>query len=92
MNRYHNVSIVTGNILEKMPSNGTIFYMYNPFNRQVMQRFNQILKPISKANRPILIYYNCMYLDVFVNDPFWRVCRLDAPVLIHKAAIITPEL
>src|SRR5262245_10133871 len=38
---YYNVSIVTGDALENIPENGTLFYLYNPFSDDIVDRFER---------------------------------------------------
>lgn len=78
LRRFRNIEIVTGNILEKMPDEGTLFYLYNPFNEAVMRQFADSLKAsYGRSNRDMtVIYYFCWAARVFENDPFWTVEHL----------------
>jgi len=83
--RSPNVQILTGNVLDHIPPDGTLFYLYNPFNGQVMEAFKERLKQVCTNRHDLRIYYaNCSCLDAFKNDPEWEVatnCRrfLDDP-------------
>ena len=72
-----NVKIVNGNILECFPEEGTIFYLFNPFDKNVMTQFSTILKSRNQPDIQVF-YYNCQHIDVFENDSFWDVNFIDS--------------
>lgn len=92
LQRYPNVKIITGSAIEKIPSNGTVFYLYNPFDATVMELFKRALVESSeKIAAARIIYYNCEHVAVFQDDPAWNVRCFD-PVLSEggdRFAIIT---
>ena len=70
--RYKNVTIIPGNALLNIPPNGTVFYFYNPFSKEIVVQFEEILSDMFK-NKPItVIYYNPKSIEVFNNDR-WRI-------------------
>lgn len=70
--RLKNVTIIPGNALLHIPQDGTVFYFYNPFSKEVVHQFETILAEMFQ-NKPIkIIYYNPKSIDVFYNDR-WRV-------------------
>ena len=38
------MEIICGNAVDNIPEDGTIFYLYNTFNRAVMKEFKERLK------------------------------------------------
>ena len=67
--RYPNVHILTENIFDNFPTEGNVFYLYNPFKETMVSQFAQeILKLKSRA--PIIIYNNPIHLAVFINQHF----------------------
>jgi hypothetical protein len=70
------------------PDDGTLFYLFNPFDAPAMMRFKDRLKesvsrsPIGEAT---VIYYNCRHLEVFVND---EACNIEYGKLEHPLAVI----
>jgi ubiquinone/menaquinone biosynthesis C-methylase UbiE len=72
---YSNVTIIAGNALKNIPPNGTIFYLYNPFNDTVMSQFVQRLAEMKRdRGREVRIaYIRSVYLDIFRNDPRWTI-------------------
>jgi SAM-dependent methyltransferase len=70
--RHKNVTIISGNALNNIPKDATIFYFYNPFSREVVVKFEELLSTMF-PNRPIrIIYYNPKSIDVFCNGN-WRI-------------------
>lgn len=66
--RYKNVTIIPGNALLNIPPNGTVFYFYNPFSKEIVVQFEEILSDMFR-NKPItVIYYNPKSIEVFNND------------------------
>ena len=70
--KYKNVIILSGNALQNIPKDGTIFYFYNPFSREVVTQFEELLAQMI-PERPIkIIYYNPKSIDVFCNGN-WKI-------------------
>src|SRR5207248_589759 len=74
LSSYHNVTIISGDAIENFPADGTIFYLYNPFNEQVLQRFKEKILNL-RAGNVRLFYYNCKHAVVFEEDPRFQVER-----------------
>ena len=96
MGRYEKIKILSGDVTgEAFPEDGTIFYLFNPFNELILRKFvkkieNDILKKHHKNKDVKIIYYNCCHLGVFEENCFWRINKLgDLNGL--PAAIITVE-
>jgi SAM-dependent methyltransferase len=77
LKKYGNVNIISGDAVENIPSNGTIFYLYNPFNATVMERFsNHLIKLFNE--KPIkVIYYNPIHIEIFRKEPRWIIDYFD---------------
>ncbi|WNM64007.1 class I SAM-dependent methyltransferase [Candidatus Nitrospira neomarina] len=92
LNKYKNVTIIHGNILDVIPVNGTIFYLYNPFHRDVMKEFKDRMSETFRIKKEVLlVYYNCQHLDLFENDPHWLIQKRetsDIPFSQGECAII----
>lgn len=80
--RYSNGRILTGNALEVLPADGTLFYLYNPFRAHVMQQFAVRLEQLGRSRGgPLrILYNNCKYLAPFRTSPAWSVDLLDAAI------------
>jgi Methyltransferase domain len=93
LSRYPNVTIVTGHAVEKLPEDGTIFYLFNPFTTEVMAAFKSRLAELARERgRVRIIYNNCKDVRLFVEDAEWDVDVIDvggSPVAQYgKAAFI----
>ena len=72
--RYKNVTILTGNATENIPVDGTLFYLYNPFDAHVMEAFkNRLITLFGRHSNITVLYYRCKHVHVFQSDPTWVV-------------------
>lgn len=88
LRRYPNVSVRTGDIITNFPLDGTLYYLFNPFDSQVMSRFkDRLTECISRRaiGEATLVYYNCRHVEVFAKDP---ACEIEYGRLEHPFAII----
>lgn len=96
LQRHTNAEIRTGDGPALLPSDGTLFYLFNPFGRDTMQRLSERVAEIAaSSSRPVrILYYNCKHVDVFDADARWEVevVRLPAPhhAPLQPLAVITP--
>lgn len=73
LRRYPNVTIVAGDATTAVPSDATLLYTYNPFDRPTMERFKAMLVERFAQRGITLLYWNAEHLDVFRGDPDWDV-------------------
>ncbi|OGT36273.1 MAG: hypothetical protein A3F11_04940 [Gammaproteobacteria bacterium RIFCSPHIGHO2_12_FULL_37_14] len=84
---------------DAIPDEGTIFYLFNPFSENIVKEFSRkLIDKISRGNfnsnkdRPLIIYYNSCYLNVFENNNFWKITKLhNISSMNLSAAIICPN-
>lgn len=70
--RWPNVSVSSGDAIANLPTEGSLFYFYNPFSREKVAQFEQRISELS-ANKPVkVIYYNPKSIDVF-NPNKWNI-------------------
>jgi hypothetical protein len=70
LKRFPNVQILCGSILDNLPADATTFFLFNPFKAPVMEAFKNRLIEVYGEDAPIrIIYFMCLYVDVFKNDP-----------------------
>lgn len=81
LRNYPQVTIVCGDAIKLLPAEGTIFYMFNPFNEEVMIRFRDALLSAraGRTGRTRLIYYNAESLSVFSSHPRFQASMIDSP-------------
>jgi hypothetical protein len=77
LRKYRNVTIVTGDGIENLPADGSLFFLFNPFQESVMSRFQERIFQLPRRDKIRIFYYNCAHADVFENDPRFSVEYLD---------------
>ena len=89
LRRFDNVSIITGDIVDNIPSDATIFWLYNPFNEIMMAACKRKREALVSVRRNVTLLYDlCHQAHLFENDANWRV--EDLGKLHHmRAALIT---
>jgi SAM-dependent methyltransferase len=92
LQRFPNVSIVTGDINDNIPPDATIFWLYNPFNERIMREFKRSLEQMFADRRNVtLLYYLCHQVRLFRDDPIWNVTDLGSVNRLAAALInMTP--
>jgi len=88
LRRYSQISILIGDAPQLIPEDGSLFYLFNPFGENVMQRFaDQIaLNPVCSNGIPRrIVYYFSRFLRPF-ERPEFKIAQLKLPD--HDCAII----
>jgi hypothetical protein len=92
LRRYKSVNVLCGNACELIPPDANVFYLFNPFNRPVMEKFKQAIERSDlqgRRNRPIkIIYYNAVHAEVFAADTRFAVEPIQLPQNLHPAVLI----
>lgn len=58
--KYNNIEIICGDVLENIPNDGTAFYLFNPFNEEIMERFlNELEKELNHTIKLIYLHPTC---------------------------------
>ena len=84
LRRRANVTVVCGDATELIPPDGTVFYLFNPFDEPVMSRFAAAL--LERGRPATIVYYNAKFLEPFAATPRFSVRELDDPALAHRSA------
>jgi precorrin-6B methylase 2 len=76
--KYKNVTILAGDAIENLPDDATLIFLYNPFEGDVLERLKERLKQkyAHRLHTIRILYYSCMFIDVFRQDPD---CRSSPP-------------
>lgn len=100
LRRFPNVTIIVGDAIENLPGDGTLFYLFNPFDEHDVQRFADRLQTMSEPTRRRLtiIYFAPLHINVFHACPRWKVEEVNVrlPSVGHfedrhkRFAVITP--
>jgi hypothetical protein len=88
LQRYPNVCITTGDVVANFPDNGTLFYLYNPFDSHAMAKFKDRLQESLRhraCDEATIMYSNCQHVAVFADDP---ACEIEWGKREHPFAII----
>ena len=89
LRRHAQVEILCGDAIELLSADGTLFYLFNPFEAEVMERFRDRLAEVRAGRgRTRIVYYNVKALDLFEDDPRFAVTPLDDPRLTLPSALV----
>lgn len=66
---YPNITIFTGNALDYVRKDVTIYFLFNPFNEEIMAQFIQKIQEIHDRVRLIYHYPQC--IDKILSQPGW---------------------
>ena len=91
LSNFSNVTLLCGNAINLIPSDGTLFYLFNPFDESVIIRFlNSLHKSIyfSENKKISIVYYNPVHINVFFEDVACNVKEIVLPARFHKAFLI----
>lgn len=91
LRRYKNVEIIHGDVLAHLPQEGTIFYLFNPFDKPwVAALKDQLSVAFDRQCNQRIFYYNCIHVEIFENDAQWHVeKRISPDSRFHPLALIT---
>jgi SAM-dependent methyltransferase len=91
LRQYQNVSVVTGNVLEHIPPDATLFFLYHPFGLAIMEQFAAaVSKTVRNLAELRIVYYNCVHRRVFDGGSCWAVSEL-TPVSPEPAVLVRPR-
>ncbi len=70
-----NVKIIIGSILDKFPREGTIYYLFNPFDIEILKGFiEKVEKTVKKTIR--VLYLHPVYSSAFENRDGWTLNKI----------------
>ncbi len=91
--RRANVEIRQGDAVEHLPDGGTIFFLFNPFGAETMERFAARLSSAVSGRSVTVLYLNCKHLGPFERCSEFHIEVTDpggpASEAGHRLAIIT---
>lgn len=70
---YPKIEILTGDAVDLMPADGTVFFLANPFGGAAVERFHDAILARAKAPRLRVVYINCEHLNVFRKSACWSI-------------------
>jgi SAM-dependent methyltransferase len=92
LRRHANVSILCGDATRLLPADGSVFYLFNPFDDAVMRRFaDAVLDQVTDPSRVRIVYYHAKYVDVLRDDPRFSVEEIQLPSGSQPSALVRPK-
>jgi SAM-dependent methyltransferase len=73
LQRFSNVTIVSGDATTSIPDDATLLYLYSPFDGPAMERLKAMLVERFGRRGITLLYWNSEYIDVFRDDEDWAI-------------------
>jgi SAM-dependent methyltransferase len=86
LRRKKNVTILCGDATELLPADGRVFYLFNPFDEAVMERFAGAL--LERRTPATVVYYNAKHLEPFHANARFTITELGGSELAHHSAVI----
>jgi SAM-dependent methyltransferase len=89
---YSDVTVLQGDVLELLPADGTIFYLFNPFGAGVVSEFKDHLLTVLPPDADFrIVYHFALHRHVFDDDPRFsveaiRTKTFHPSVVIRRAA------
>jgi hypothetical protein len=75
-----NVKVVAGDAIANLPTDGTLFYLYNPFEEPIVRRFADRCVELYRGRANVRFFYtNPEFGHVFTEDSRWKVEKLELP-------------
>ena len=87
--KFPNVEIISGDALEKLPRDGTMFYLFNPFQLKVVLQFKKLIA----ENYPpgiTIVYYFPRWIEVFRADERFEVTEYPPKISKLTGEVKTP--
>lgn len=91
--RWPNVEIRQGDAVEHLPDDGTLFFLFNPFDAETMERFAARLCSAESGGAVTVLYLNCKHMEPFERRSEFHIQVTDpggpASEAGHRLATIT---
>lgn len=85
-----NVKIIVGSILDEFPREGTIYYLFNPFDEKVLKSFLENIEKDIKGTIRVL-YLHPVYCDAFKNRNGWTLTEIIKLKPKHMGELVLHE-
>jgi SAM-dependent methyltransferase len=87
LRRHANVTIVCGDATAMLPADGTVFYLFNPFDESVMRRFARAM--LDRGKPATIVYLNAKHVAAFEDEPRFTISPIDPPGLSFRSVLVT---
>ena len=87
LRRHANVEILCGDATALLPPDGTVFYLFNPFDESVTRRFAEAM--LDRGAPATIVYLNAKHTVAFEGDPRFTVAPIAPPGLSFRSVLVT---
>jgi SAM-dependent methyltransferase len=87
LRRYEQVTILCGDATALLPADGTVFYLFNPFDESVTRRFAAAM--LDRRAPATIVYLNAKHAVAFADDPRFAVTAIEPPGLSFRSVLVT---
>jgi SAM-dependent methyltransferase len=87
LRRHANVEILCGDATALLPPDGTVFYLFNPFDESVTRRFAEAM--LDRGDPATIVYLNAKHTVAFEGDPRFTVAPIAPPGLSFRSVLVT---
>jgi hypothetical protein len=70
-----------------LPADGTVFYLFNPFDESVMRRFARAM--LDRGKPATIVYLNAKHVAAFEDEPRFTISPIDPPGLSFRSVLVT---
>ena len=84
--RHANVEILCGDATVLLPPDGTVFYLFNPFDESVTRRFAEAM--LDRGDPATIVYLNAKHTVAFEGDPRFTVAPIAPPGLSFRSVTV----
>jgi hypothetical protein len=81
------VTILCGDATALLPADGTVFYLFNPFDESVTRRFAAAM--LDRRAPATIVYLNAKHAVAFADDPRFAVTAIEPPGLSFRSVLVT---
>lgn len=75
--RHHRCRVIAGDAVDALPDDGTLLFMFNPFDRETVLRLRDVLEARPRSEPPLrILYSNPRHADLFDDRAGWTVERI----------------
>ena len=75
LRKYRNVTVIQGDAVDNLPKEGTVYYMFNPFDEATTKRLKNRLEEMN-LHEIRIVYVNAAFVNVFAQSTKWTIKRI----------------
>jgi hypothetical protein len=86
LRKHAKCEVITGDAVSALPQDATLFYLYNPFAKEVLEQFRDAV--VRRARPARILYYNPLYPDVFQDPSHFSAQILSLGGTAHELMLV----